>query len=203
MKEKTLPKPKEFVAKKNTKGKPVRVRWYGGGWRNVEVIIGAGHWYKSGQRLVPVLWVFVRDLDGTHRDEYFLTTDTTLRSKEVVEIYGGQWNIETTSQEMRSHLGLETTRGWSQATVLRMAPCLFLLYTIVVLFCDNLPCSNPHVRMTRWLGKETVTFSDKLCSARRYFWMEWVFAQVPGGAAVQKLPEPIRAVLDFGLAQAA
>ncbi len=203
VKGKKLPKPKEVVAKKKTKGNRVRVRWYGGGWRNVEVITGTGHWYKSGRGLVPVLWVFVRDLDGTHRDEYFFTTDTAMSAKEVIQTYGGRWNIETTFQEMRSHLGLETTRGWSQATVLRMAPCLFLLYTIVVLFYDTMPWSNPHVRMKRWIGKEAVTFSDMLCSVRRYLWMEWVFAQVPGGLAVQKLPDPIRAVLDFGLAQAA
>jgi hypothetical protein len=31
----------------------------------------------------------------------------------------------------------------------------------------------------------------------------WMFTHVPGGAAVQKLPPPIRAVLVYGLAQAA
>lgn len=202
VKGKALPKPQDVVATKK-KGKRVRVRWYGGGWRNVEVITGIGHWYKSGKGLVPVLWVFVRDLDGTHRDEYFFTTDTTLSAKAVIEMYGGRWNIETTFQEMRSHLGLETTRGWSRQTVLRMAPCLFLLYTLVVLFYDTLPWSNPHVRQTRWVGKEAVTFSDMVVSIRHYLWTAWIFAHVPGGKAVQKLPKPIRAVLDYGLAQAA
>ena len=73
--------------------------------------------------IVPVLWVFVRDLSGTHRDEYFFTTDTSMSAEAVIEMYGGRWNIETTFQEMRSHLGLESTRGWSRETVLRMAPC--------------------------------------------------------------------------------
>lgn len=201
VKGKALPKPQDVVAQKK-KGKRLRVRWYGGGWRNVEVISGTGHWYKSGRGLVPVRWVFVRDLDGTHRDEYFFTTDTTLSATAAIELYGGRWNIETTFQEMRAHLGLETTRGWSRATVLRMAPCLFLLYTLVVVFYDTLPWSNPHIRQTPWLGKEATTFSDMICSVRSYLWMEWVFAQVPGGAAVQKLSHPIRALLDFGLAQA-
>ena len=97
------------------KGKRLRVRWYGGGWRNVEVVTGKGHWYKSGKGVVHVLWVFVRDLDGTHRDEYFFTTDMSMSAKAVIEMYGGRWNIETTFQEMREHLGLETTRGWSQS----------------------------------------------------------------------------------------
>ncbi len=68
----------------------------------VEVITGKGHWCKSGKGLVPVLWVFVRDLTGTHCDECFFTTDTSLGAKEVIELYGGRWNIETTFQEIMS-----------------------------------------------------------------------------------------------------
>jgi hypothetical protein len=37
------------------------------------------------------------------------------------QTYTGRWNLETTFQEMRSHLGLETTRGRSERTVLRVA----------------------------------------------------------------------------------
>jgi hypothetical protein len=166
------------------------------------MVMGKGHWYKSGKGIVPVLWVFVRDLSGTHRDEYFFTTDTSMSAKSVIEMYGGRWNIETTFQAMRSHLGLETTCGWSRLTVLRMAPCLFCLYTIVVVFYDTISWSNPHVRETRWIGKEATTFSDMIATVRRYLWMEWIFTQVPGGEAVQKLPKPVRNLLDLGLVQA-
>lgn len=159
--------------------------------------------YTNRPFALPVFWVFVRDLDGTHRDEYFFTTDTTLSAKAVIEMYGGRWNIETTFHEMRSHLGLETTRGRNWQTVFRMAPCLFLLYTLVALFYDTLPWSNPHVRQTRWVGKQAVTYSDMVVSVRHYLWTAWIFAQVPGGQAVQKLPAPIRTVLDYALAPAA
>jgi len=201
VKGKALPSPADVVAKK--KGRRVRVRWYGGGWRNVEVITGKGHWYQAGKGAVQVLWVFVRDLSGTHRDEYFYTTDLSMSAKAVIEMYSGRWNIETTFQEMREHLGLETTRGWSRQTVLRMAPCLFCLYTIVVVFFDTMPWSNQHVRLKQWVGKEKTTFSDMIISVRRYLWMEWIFERVPGGHAVQKLSLPIRKLLDYGLAQAA
>jgi hypothetical protein len=185
------------------KAKRLRVRWYGGSWRTVEVVTGTGHWYKSGKGLVPVLWVYVRDLTGTHRDEYFFTTDTSMSAKAVIEMYGGRWNIETTFQEMRSHLGLETTRGWSQLTVLPMAPLLFSLYTLTVIFFDTMSWSSSHLTVKKWIGKEGTTFSDMLISVRRYLWMEWVFEQVPGARAVLKLPRPARALIDYGLAQAA
>src|SRR5256886_2967764 len=49
---------------------------------------------------------------------------------QVIATYTGRWNIETTFQEMRAYLGLETTRGRTKNTVLRAAPCLFGLYSV-------------------------------------------------------------------------
>ena len=83
----------------------LNVAWYGGERRRVEVVTGIGLWYKSGRPLVPVRWVFVRDRTGTHRDEYFFTTDVTMSPQAVIETYTGRWNIETTFQEARSYLG--------------------------------------------------------------------------------------------------
>lgn len=66
-----LPKPTQVVA--SARLRRAVVRWYGGGTRRVAVAGGTGHWYKSGRGLVPLRWVFVRDRQGTHRDEYFVT----------------------------------------------------------------------------------------------------------------------------------
>jgi hypothetical protein len=202
VKGKSLPSPSEVVASKK-RGKRIKVRWYGGGWRNVEVITGVGGWFKSGKGLVMIRWVYVRDLDGTHRDEYFFSTDTSMSPNGIIEMYGGRWNIETTFQELREHLGLETTRGWSQRTVLRMAPALMVMYTLVVTFYDTMPPSSPHLRYRNWLGKEHVTFSDMMISVRHHLWCQWVFEHTPGGGAVRKLPATVRTLLDFGLTQAA
>ena len=113
---------------------------------------GIGHWYKSGEGLVPVRWVFVHDLTGTHRDEYFFTTDPAMTPQALIEAYTGRWNIETTFQEMRAYLGLETTRGRTEATVLRAAPCLFGLYTVVALLYEQLPGAGV-VPRRRWIGR--------------------------------------------------
>ena len=160
----------------------LNVAWYGGGRRDVEVVSGTGHWYKAGQGLVAVRWVFVHDLTGTHRDEYFLTTDVAMTAQEVIETYVGRWNEETTFQEMRSYLGLETTRGWKEKTVLRMAPCLFGLYTVVAALYSQLPKRYARVRAVAWAGKSDVTFSDAITAVRRWLWLEWVFAhpRLPG-----------------------
>ncbi|MBV8554344.1 MAG: hypothetical protein JO116_02180, partial [Planctomycetaceae bacterium] len=101
------------------------------GRRDVAVVAGTGQWYKSGEGLVPLLWVFVHDLTGTHRDDSFFSTDPGMTPREVIERFTGRWSIETTFQEMRADVGLETTRGRTEATVTRVAPCLFGLFSVV------------------------------------------------------------------------
>jgi hypothetical protein len=178
------------------------VVWYGGGTRRVEAATGAGHWYKGGCGLVPIRWVFVKDATGTHRDEYLFTTDPGLSADAVVGAYCGRWNIETTFQEARSGLGLETTRGWRAKTVLRAGPCLLGLYSVVAVLFQALPEAR-RVGAVSWPGKATVTFSDALCAVRRWLWAEAVLPQAGDGTALQKLPEPIRELLLTTLAPAA
>ena len=196
-----LPKPRQAAAQARRLRRRT-VAWYGGGRRRVSLLSGTGQWYKSGAGLVPIRWVFVRDRDGTHRDEFFFSTDPALDPVRIVEIYTARWNLETTFQELRSLLGLETTRGWCRKTVLRVAPCLFGLYTAVALLYQALPEAKRCGRV-EWLGKSGVTFSDALMAVRRWLWREWVFPQVGVGPVVEKLPEPVQELLLYGLAPAA
>jgi DDE superfamily endonuclease len=201
VKGKELAKPGQVVA--DSRRTKLTVAWYGGGQREVEVVTGTGHWYKSGQGLVAVRWVFVHDLTGTHRDEYLMTTDVGMTAQEVIETYVGRWNEETTFQEMRSYLGLETTRGWKEKAVLRMAPCLFGLYTMVAALYSQLPRRYTRVRAVEWAGKTDVSFSDAITAVRRWLWLEWVFA-IPGyKPAFAKLARPFRCLLLHALAPAA
>jgi hypothetical protein len=195
------PKPRKAVSEAR-RHKRLTVGWYGGGACRVGTVTGTGHWYKSGEGLVPILWVFVRDRDGTHRDEYFYTTDLGLSARQIIEYYTGRWNIETTFQEVRSGLHLETARGWCRATVLRITPCLFGLYSVVALLYNELPRSR-RVGAINWPGKTGVTFSDALTAVRRWLWSDGVFARVQGGAGIEQLPAPIREVLYAALAPAA
>jgi hypothetical protein len=199
---KDLPSPAEVVA--NTKQRQTLVvAWYGGGRRRVEVVTGTGLWYKSGRPLVELRWVFVHDLSGTHRDQYFFTTDATMSVRSLIETYTGRWNIETTFEEVRSYLRVQTTRGWSRDTVLRMGPCLFGLYTIVVWLYAELPRRWSRVRVVDWPGKRDVTFSDAITAVRRWLWLEWVLALPGHRDALEKLDPGLRQILLNGLAPAA
>jgi hypothetical protein len=196
-----LPKPEAVV--KRAKRKRLHVTWYGGGERNIEVVTRDSHWYKAGVGLVPVRWVFVHDRSGTHRDEYFFSTDVELSAKEIVEAYTRRWNIETTFQEMRTWLKVEKTRGWTEKTVLRTAPCLFGLYALIAVIYAELPAKSQAERVMRGAKKSCVTFSDAITAVRRWLWAEWIFATPGHSGAFTKIPPRLRAALLTSLAPSA
>jgi hypothetical protein len=196
------PSPEAVVAA--TSGRTaLDVAWYGGGRREVETVAGTGQWYKGGEGLVPVSWVFVRDRTGTHRDSYLFSTDLALTPQQVIEMYTGRWSIETTFQEMRAYLGLETTRGWKERTVLRAAPCLFGLYSVVALLYAGLPSETGRSAAVTYRGKTEVAFSDAITAVRRRLWFEGVFESQGQAKVFENLPRPFQAVLLAALAPAA
>jgi hypothetical protein len=93
------------------------VAWYGGRTRDLEAVTGPGHWYRLGGALVEVRWVDVHDGTGTHRDEYFVTTDMAMKPQQIVEWYTQRWSIGTTCQECREDLKLDSPKGYGPQTV--------------------------------------------------------------------------------------
>src|SRR6516162_7881762 len=196
-----LPTPRQVVA--TAERTRLNVAWYGGGRRDVEVVSGAGHWYKAGEGLVPVRWVYVHDLIGTHRDEYFYSTDRAMTAQAIIEEYTGRWNIETTFEDGRAYLGLESTRGRCARTVGRAEPCLLGLYSVVALLYWLLPPEEQEQGAVEWEGKATVTFSDAITAVRRWLWTRWVFPRAGHGQTFAKLPEAFQQFLLAALAPAA
>ena len=146
--------------------------------------------------------MFVHDRGGTHRDEYFYTTDRRMETSTIVTRYAGRWNLECPFQESRTHLHSETTRGWSQQTVVRATPCLFGLYSVVALLYDGMP-APARTGGIKWPGKSIVAFSDALSAVRLRLWSETVFREAGIGIGLEKLPEPVWELRRTALAPAA
>jgi hypothetical protein len=182
------PSPQDVVARTKRR-QHLRVAWYGGGTRRVAVVTGTAHWYKGGDGLVAVRWVFVEDRTGTHRDEYLFTTAVSLTPKQIVEAYTGRWAIEVMFAEVREHLGLESTRGWCARTILRAEPCLFGLYTLVALWFADLPTPASGTPNLAWVArvKTASTFSDAIAMVRQQIWRHWVLQYPRHAAALKKL----------------
>jgi DDE superfamily endonuclease len=197
-----LAAPEDVVA--GARRKRSTVGWYGGKKRRVEFVSGTGHGYKGGGGLVPVRWVFVHDLDGTHEDRYFYCTDPSLSPSRIVTLYTGRWSIEVTYQEARCHLGFHTPRSWKEKSVLRTAPCLLGLFSVVCLI---------HQRHTRgrgarpaaaaWHHKAEPTFADAVADVRRLLWSETILKEGDPHEAFQKLPPDLRHMLLEQLSNAA
>lgn len=197
-----LASPQEVVANR-AKRTNLRVAWYGGTTRDIEVVTGTGHWYRIGEALVEVRWVYVHDCTGTHRAEYFFTTNTTMKPQHIVECDTQRWSIETTFQECREYLNLESTKGYGQQTVLRFTPCLFGLYTMIVLLYRQLPRPSRTLGAIFWRGKVTVTCSDMITCVRRALWEQWVFHTPAASPEFSKLSQSLQETILSALAPAA
>jgi hypothetical protein len=179
------------------------VSWYGGQRRRVELISEASHWYKAGDGLTPVRWVFVRDVQGTHRDEYLYSTDPTLRPDQIVSLFTARWSIEVTFQEVRAHLGFTTPRNWSKPSVLRTAPCLLGLFSLVsLIYARHRRDRAVPSLSTAWYTKYGATFSDAITTVRRLCW-ESVLKESWNHTGITKLPTRLRRTLLDHLSHAA
>jgi len=142
----------------------------------VRLCCRTGFWYKGGEGLKWIRWVVVRDPEGGRRDEVFFTTDPALSPAQIVEAFVRRWSLETTFQEARRHLGLESLRNWSEKALKRSVPFLLGLYSLVVVW---FALHVEHPESTRiewpWYEKPHVTFSDMLAAARSDILGEVVF----------------------------
>jgi hypothetical protein len=197
-----LPAPRDVVA--GAKRKRATVGWYGGKSRRVEFVTGTAHWYKGGDGVVPVRWVFVHDVEGTHEDGYFYSTDPALSASRIITLYTGRWSIEVTFQEARQHLGLHTPRSWTRNSVLRTAPCLLGCWSLVCLvYHRHTRGEGAQPPSTPWHAKAEPTFADAVATVRRLLWSLTVLEQVDPHGAFQKLPPDLRDTLLDQLSRAA
>jgi hypothetical protein len=194
-----LPHPQETVAGVKRRRR-MTVDWYGGKRRRVSTVSRTAYWYKATEGLVPLRWVHVHDLEGTHEDRYFYSTDPAMDASTIIGLYMARWSIEVTFAEVREHLGFATPRNRKDKSVLRTAPCLLGLFSVVsLLFHQNTRAKGkmPKPQVYPWYAKSQITFSDALAAVRRQFWKETVFSEVLPHGALNKLPTKLReTVLD-------
>ena len=97
-------------------------------------------------------------------------SDQRRTAAQILAWFVSRWNIEVTFAEIRAYLGFETQRHWSRRAIGRLTPCLFGLFSLVVVLAkrlhpEALPCSP-----SRWYAKREATFSDALAAVRRHLW---------------------------------
>src|SRR3954468_10077228 len=91
---------------------------------------------------VPIRWVLVRDPEDEKEPQAFLCTDLDADPVDILRWFVRRWRVETTFEEARRHVGLETQRQWSDQAILRTTPALLGLISLVTLWATQLEAAQ-------------------------------------------------------------
>jgi len=149
--------------------KIIMPEWYGGKRCRLEFTSGTAIWYHGGLPPLPIRWVLVRDPAGIRKPQAFLCTDLDAKPADILGWYVHRWSVETTFQETREHLGVETQRQWSDLAIARTTPALLGLFSLITLWAAEAKAAL-HPRTAAWYAKDEPTFSDAIATVRRVLW---------------------------------
>lgn len=141
---------------------------------------------------MPIRWGLIRAPDGRFAPPALLTTNQQLAPAQVLTYVIRRWHMETTVEDSRAHLGLETQRQWSDTATARTTPVLLALYALVTLSAAQLLGTNPMpVRTAAWYRQEAATVSDTMALVRRGLWSQNHLSMSPTEADVVKIPRSL------------
>jgi len=167
-----LPSLETILADPATQWHQSQIAWYGQGLRTVEWCTGTALWYRIGHPPLPIRWVLTRDPEGKRPVKALLCTDQTLSAEAIMRLFMHRWPLETTFEESRAHLGIETQRQWSDLAIERTTPLLFGLYSLITLAGGQIAEMGAlQVEQTAWYRKTQATFHDVLACLRRQIWL--------------------------------
>jgi hypothetical protein len=181
-----LPSLAERLRNRHTAWRRVSIEgWYGRRTRRLDIASGTALWHHPGRR-VAIRWVLVRDPSGAKEPQAFLCTDQAAEPTDILRWFVRRWRTETTFEEARRHLGLETQRQWSDLAILRTTPALLALFSLVTLWASQLAAERgPAIECVAWYRKSLPTFSDALALVRYELWTAQLFATSPTTGTAQ------------------
>ena len=198
---------KEWAGRADTPWVEEEIDWYGGTKKKLWLFAHNALWYTPGWDPLPIRFVMVRDPEGKLRDEVFFCTDQEAKSGSIITWVVMRWSLESTFEEARAHLGVETQRQWSDLAIQRTTPILLGVFSIVtwITFQGTQNQAVP-IQKTAWYKKEKVTFSDCLFLVRKHIWQTQIQNYVistGGEDIIQFTPDILDLLVEFGYLEAA
>ena len=103
---------------------------------------------------MPIRWIIVRDPTGAFKPQGFLATNPIVTPEAMLGWFASRWQVEVTFEEVRVRLGVETQRQWSDLAIARTTPALLGLFSLVVLWMNNLAATERIApQATAWCRK--------------------------------------------------
>lgn len=184
-----LPNPQQHVDDPTSVWTRLTLPWYDGVPRTIEYLSGTALWYRTGNTPVALCWLVVRDPLGEFELQTFFCTLPTATPLQILTWFILRGCLETTFEEARAHLGLETQRQWSTLAIQRTTPLLLGLFSFVTLLTDRLLTTETcPTRTAAWYAKPAPTFSDAMALVRRYLWLSATFCTPAPNPLVHKVP---------------
>ena len=183
---------KQWAARRDTPWEETTVAWYGGQKKKLLLFSRTALWYTPGEAPVAIRYVMTRDPEGKLRAEVFACTKLDATPAQIIEWVVMRWSVETTFEEAREHLGLETQRQWRDLAIARTTPCLLGLFSLVVLLTRCLqPDGKVPVLTAAWYEKPEATFSDCLILVRKHLWRSLNYVNSAPEAESVSFPAPV------------
>jgi hypothetical protein len=184
-----LPSPQHFADDPAAEWTSLTLPWYDGVPHTLEWLSGTALWYRTGIAPVALRWVVVRDPLGEFALQAFFCTLPTAMPLQILAWFILRWCLETTLEEARAHLGVETQRQWSTLAIQRTTPLLLGLFSFITLLTDRLLTgAGCPIRTAAWYAKPAPTFSDAIALVRRSLWLSATFCTPAPTRLVQKVP---------------
>jgi hypothetical protein len=167
-----VPKMSQVLEDESTKWTKLSMPyWYGGERCVLEIAAGTAVWYSSGLPPAHIRWILVRDPAGVREPRAFLCTSLDATPEDILGWFVQRWSVETTFQESRQHVGVETQRQWSDLAIARTTPALFGLFSLIAIWAaDANLAGDLRPRTAAWYAKDEPSFSDVIALVRRRFW---------------------------------
>lgn len=162
------PKPQELARDGESPWRRCKALLYGQ-VRTIRYKTLDAQWYRvCGERLLRV--VIVETSTGERPFRVFFCTDPSRTVAAILEGYAGRWNIEVFFRDAKQWLGFADSPARTKGAVLRMAPFVGLVYSILVLWFAEGAHQNPLAvpPLRPWYShKKGMSFADVLRAAQR------------------------------------
>ena len=134
----------------------------------------------------------MRHPNGNFAPQGFWGTNLAVTPEQIITWFRQCWQLEVTFEEVRAPLGGETQRPWSGKAIVRTAPTVFGLFSIVVLFAHQLfPQEQWHFRQSAGYMKAHPTFIDVPSLARPYLGAPRLFDRSGSERDLSKVPSQV------------